>query len=71
MVNSRLYNNNPYQSLLFCKKSHASYIIYIPNGIHQVTRTRKQLKHKELNYVQSEYKYNTANSKLKFELSCT
>ena len=41
------------------------------NGIHQVTSTRKQLKHKEFNYVQSEYKYNTANSKLKFELSCT
>ena len=37
------------------------YIIYIPNGIHQVTSTRKQLKHKELNYVQSEYKYNTAS----------
>ena len=51
-----------------------NFFIYIPNGIHQVTSTRKQLKHKELNYVQSEYnkyKYNTANSKLKFELSCT
>ena len=60
MVNSRLYNNNPYLSLLFCKKSPCQlYYIYVPNGIHQVTSTRKQLKHKELNYVQSEYKYNT------------
>ena len=40
----------------------------MPKCIHQVTSTRKQLKHKELNYVQSEYKYNTANSKLK--LNC-
>ena len=57
MVNSRLYNNNPYLSLLFCKKSPCQ--LYTYNGIHQVTSTRKQLKHKELNYVQSEYKYNT------------
>ena len=34
-------------------------VIYLIYGIHQVTSTRKQLKHKELNYVQSEYKYNT------------
>ena len=35
MVNSRLYNNNPYLSSLFCKKSpcQSYYIIYIPNGI--------------------------------------
>ena len=49
MVNSRLYNP-------FARNHHAS---NLPNGIHQVTSTRKQLKHKELNYVQSEYKYNT------------
>ena len=35
MVNTGLYNNNPYLSLLFCKKSPCQ--LYTYNGIHQVT----------------------------------